>query len=50
MKVIKYKKLAGGRYKVYLEDSHELLYANILDKTVEEKTRVYKKLQNEKQS
>ena len=25
MKVIKYKKLAGGRYKVYLEDSHELL-------------------------
>ena len=25
MKVIKYKKLAGGRYKVYLEDNHELL-------------------------
>ena len=25
MKVIKYKKLANSRYKVYLEDSHELL-------------------------
>ena len=25
MKVIKYKKLANSRYKVYLDDSHELL-------------------------
>ena len=25
MKVIKYKKMANSRYKVYLEDNHELL-------------------------
>ena len=38
------------KYTVYGDSLNKLLYTNILDKTVEEKTRIYKKLQNEKQS